>query len=60
LVHIAAYGIGSPLIGKLNDLLGATTNPGVMRYGFLVSSFCCMLASIFLWRGSKVLEKSRE
>jgi len=60
LVHIAAYGIGSPLIGKLNDLLGASTNPRVMRYGFLVSPFCCMLASIFLWRGSKVLEKNHE
>ncbi len=60
LVHIAAYGIGSPLIGKLNDLLGAATNPGVMRYGFLVSPICCMLAAIFLWRGSKVLEKNRE
>ena len=60
LVHIAAYGIGSPLIGKLNDLFGAATNPGVMRYGFLVSPICCMLAAIFLWRGSKVLEKNRE
>jgi MFS family permease len=56
LVHIAAYGIGSPLIGKLNDLLGAATNPGVMRYGFLVSPICCMFAAILLWRGSKVLE----
>jgi MFS family permease len=52
LVHIAAYGIGSPLIGKLNDLLGAATNPGMMRYGFLVSPTCCLLAAIFLWRGS--------
>jgi MFS family permease len=60
LVNVAAYGIGSPLIGKLNDVFGAATNPGMMRYGFLVSPFCCMLASIFLWRGSKVLEKNRE
>jgi MFS family permease len=52
LVHIAAYGIGSPLIGKLNDILGAATNPGMMRYGFLVSPTCCLLAAIFLWRGS--------
>jgi len=59
-VMIAAYGIGSPLIGKLNDLFGAATNPGVMRYGFLVSPFSCFLAAIFLWRGSKVLEKFRE
>jgi MFS family permease len=60
IVHIAAYGIGSPLIGKLNDLFGAATNPGVMRYGFLVSPISCVLASIFLWRGSRVLEKIRE
>jgi MFS family permease len=60
LVHIAAYAIGSPLIGKLNDLLGAATNPGAMRYGFMVSPISCILAAILLWRGSKVLEKNRE
>lgn len=59
-VMIAAYGIGSPLIGKLNDLFGAATNPGVMRYGFMVSPISCILAAFFLWRGSKVLEKIRE
>jgi MFS family permease len=59
-VMIAAYGIGSPLIGKLNDLFGAATNPGVMRYGFLVSPISCIFAAIFLWRGSKVLEKIHE
>ncbi len=60
IVMIAAYGIGSPLIGKLNDLFGAATNPSVMRYGFLVSPFSCIFGAIFLWRGSKVLEKIRE
>jgi len=40
------------VIGKLNDLLGAATNPGMMRYGFLVSPFCCILAAILLWRGA--------
>ncbi|HEV8429833.1 MAG TPA: MFS transporter [Pyrinomonadaceae bacterium] len=59
-VQIAAYGIGSPLIGKLNDLLGAATNPGMMRYGFLISPISCIFAAILLWRGSKVLEKIRE
>lgn len=59
-VMIAAYGIGSPLIGKLNDLFGAATNPGVMRYGFLVSPISCIIAAFLLWRGSKVLEKIRE
>jgi MFS family permease len=60
LVHIVSYGIGSPLIGKLNDLLGAATNPGVMRYGFLVSPISCMLAAIFLWTGSRVLEQNQQ
>lgn len=55
LVHIAAYAIGSPLIGKLSDLLGAATNPGIMRYSFLVSPISCILAAIFLSRGSRVL-----
>jgi MFS family permease len=59
-VQIAAYGIGSPLIGKLNDLLGAATNPGMMRYGFLISPISCIFAAFLLWRGSKVLEKMRE
>jgi len=55
LVNLAAYGVGSPLIGKLNDLLGAATNPGVMRYSFLVSPLSCILAAIFLRRGSRAL-----
>jgi MFS family permease len=55
LVHIAAYAIGSPLIGKLNDLLGAASNPGVMRYSFLVSPISCILAAMFLRRGTRLL-----
>jgi MFS family permease len=26
-VNLTAYGVGAPLIGKINDLLGAATNP---------------------------------
>ncbi|HEV8204859.1 MAG TPA: hypothetical protein VGP98_11510, partial [Pyrinomonadaceae bacterium] len=59
-VMIASYGIGSPLIGKVNDLFGASTNPGVMRYGLLISPISCIVAAVILWRGSKVLEKIRE
>ena len=36
------------------------TNPGVMRYGFLINPISGVFASIFFWRGSKVLEKFRE
>jgi MFS family permease len=58
LVNLVAYGIGSPLIGKVNDLLGAATNPGMMRYGFLISPISCAFAAILLWRGSHVLEQT--
>ena len=58
IVHVTAYGVGSPLIGKLSDLFGAATNPGVMRYSFLVSPISCLLAAILLHRGSRLLEKS--
>lgn len=60
LVHVIAYGIGSPLMGKVNDLLGAGTNPPVMRYGFLISPISCVVAAILLWRGSRTLENLRQ
>ena len=60
IVLVTAYGIGSPLIGKLSDLFGAATNPGVMRYSFLVSPISCLLAAIILHRGSRLLEKTHE
>lgn len=56
LVHVLAYGVGAPLMGKVNDLLGAATNPGVMKYGFLISPISCGVAAILLWRGSRTLE----
>jgi MFS family permease len=57
LVNIAAYAVGSPLIGALNDLFGAANNPGVMRYSFLVSPISCILAAIFLRRGSRSISE---
>ncbi|HJU92064.1 MAG TPA: MFS transporter [Pyrinomonadaceae bacterium] len=60
LVHVLAYGIGAPLMGKANDLLGAATNPEVMRYGFLISPLSCVVAAVLLWRGSRTLEKIRQ
>jgi MFS family permease len=57
LAHVLAYGIGAPLMGKVNDLLGATTNPGVMRYGFLISPISCVVAAVILWRGSRTLDR---
>jgi len=57
IAHLTAYGVGSPLIGKVNDLLGAATNPALMRYGFLISPAACVVAGILLWRGSRTLEE---
>ena len=54
-VNIAAYAIGAPLIGKLNDLLGAAQNPGGMRYAMLVSPIACGLSALLLWRGSRAI-----
>ena len=59
IIHITAYGIGSPLMGKLNDLLGAAANPGLMRYGFLVSPISCVIAAVLLWKGSRSLEATK-
>jgi len=48
-VNIMAYGIGSPLIGHLSDVLGAATNPQQMRLSLLVCPAACALSAILLW-----------
>ena len=57
-VNIAAYAIGAPLVGFLNDRLGATQNPTAMRYALLVSPLACALSALLLWRGSKKLREA--
>lgn len=52
-VNIAAYLIGSPLIGKLNDALGVAADPGQMRYSLLACPVACALGALLLWRGSR-------
>ncbi|MEA2600663.1 MAG: hypothetical protein QOF89_1655 [Acidobacteriota bacterium] len=52
-VNIVAYGLGSPLIGKLNDLLGVTADPGRMRLSLLICPAACALAAVLLWLGSR-------
>jgi MFS family permease len=54
-VNIAAYLIGSPLIGTLNDWFGAGANPNVMRYTLLVCPAACAAGALLLWRGSRSL-----
>lgn len=64
-VNIAAYLIGSNLIGKLNDFAGIvtdakgiTTNAEMMRYTLLVCPVSCILAAICLTIGGKYLNKT--
>jgi len=57
-VNIAAYLIGSNLIGFLNDKLGATENPVMMRYALLVCPASCAVSAVCLWLGSRSFYKS--
>ena len=51
-VNISAYLIGSNLIGLLNDRLGATIDPAMMRYALLACPIACLLGGIVLLLGS--------
>ena len=57
-VNVFAFIIGINLIGKLNDSLGATDNPQMMRYALLVCPISCALAAICLFAGGKSLQNS--
>ena len=46
-----AYGIGSLVIGQVNDWLGATTAPLNMRFSMLLCPLACLIATISLWQG---------
>jgi len=52
-VNLIAYGIGAPLIGKLNDVLGVGADPAAMRMALLVCPAACALSALLLWRGSR-------
>lgn len=53
-VNIAAYLIGSNLIGYLNDRFGATAAPEMMRYALLVCPAACLLSAVCLFAGSRI------
>jgi hypothetical protein len=57
-VNVAAYAIGSPLVGLLNDKHGADRNPNRMRYALLLSPLACPLSALFLWQGSRKARSS--
>jgi MFS family permease len=54
-VNIIGYGIGPPLVGKLNDWLGTTQDPSQMKYSLLICPIACALSALFLWLGSNSL-----
>ena len=54
---IIAFGIGSLVIGQVNDWLGAASNPVLMRYSLLLCPLACLLAALVLWRGSRAMER---
>lgn len=56
-VNLVAYGIGAPLIGKVSDLLGVTTNPEQMRYSLLICPITCAIGAVLLWLGSRARER---
>jgi hypothetical protein len=56
-VNIAAYGVGSNLIGVISDTLGSKIDPTMLRYALLVCPVSCLLAAVLLWRGGKAMEK---
>jgi MFS family permease len=57
-VNITAYGIGAPLIGKANDLLGVSTSPQQMSYSLLICPVACALSALLLWKGSRRMEQT--
>lgn len=54
MVNIVAYGIGSPAIGKMSDVLGVSANAEQMRYSLLVCPIACAVGALLLWMGSRV------
>lgn len=58
-VNIIGYGLGPPIVGKINDLMSVSTNPSQMRYSLLICPLACLLSALFLWLGSKSMEKER-
>jgi MFS family permease len=54
---IIAYGIGSLIIGQVNDWLGATVTPLNMRFSMLLCPLACLIAALSLWRGYQTANK---
>jgi MFS family permease len=57
LVNLIAAGIAPPIIGKLNDLLGAAQDPAMMARSLLISPVACVVSAICLALGARHLNR---
>lgn len=55
-VNVIGYGIGPPIFGKVNDLMGVAADPERMRYALLLAPLACLLSATMLLIGSRKLE----
>jgi MFS family permease len=60
IVNITAYGIGSPLIGRMTDSLGGGANPDAMRWSLLICPIACALGALMLWMGSNARSREKQ
>lgn len=59
-VNVAAYFIGSTLIGVISDRLGSTETPAMMLYALLICPAACLLGALLLFAASKVNDDAVE
>lgn len=60
IVNIIGYGIGPPIVGRLNDWLGVDKHPQMMRYALLVCPVACAISAVLLWLGSRKLQNETD
>ena len=53
-INIAAYLVGSNLIGYLSDRFGATEDPAMLRYALIVCPVSCLIGAVLLFAGGKI------
>jgi MFS family permease len=59
IINVTAYAIGSPLIGKISDVLGVATDPQQMRYSLLVCPVTCAMGAVLLWMGRRARQREQ-
>ncbi|MCS6807779.1 MAG: MFS transporter [Bacteroidota bacterium] len=59
-VNIIGYGLGPPIIGQINDMLGVATNPWNMHYGLLICPIACLGSALLLYTGAHSLQQMKK